>query len=337
VEGADAGRLLEAVRDRLPALRQRLPPGTDLHLVPGPAVPGSEGLIVEGLLPDAAGEPRVRRCADEAGADVERLPDPRAHPLVPAVIDLPAEAASAFRLYVALCPPGERAWTRAEVRSRARDLLARVPRMAGRVTSPWALTRPPLLRAPVVVVVSGPGLEDSIRLADAVRDRLAQSGAVTEVWPDYPRLVPQPSFDVDREKARRLGVDLKDVWDVLQVYLGTADVTALGGLRVGMAPKWRGRTALGLEALRDLKVRNHKGEVVPLGAVVQVRMAEGPAFSRRVNGKRCLLITAEPAAGVTAEEARRRVREIAAQAREEMKLDGYTAECPESGYATAGD
>jgi len=74
----DPGRVLEDVRDRLPALRKRLPPGTELNLLPGPSLPGTEALIVEGRLPAAASDQRALRAASQVAEALEALPDPKA-------------------------------------------------------------------------------------------------------------------------------------------------------------------------------------------------------------------------------------------------------------------
>jgi multidrug efflux pump subunit AcrB len=86
------------------------------------------------------------------------------------------------------------------------------------------------------------------------------------------------------------------------------------------------------DGLKNLKVRNVKGEMVPVGALVEVRMVSGQAFTYRLDGERCLPITADPVPGVAAEEARRRCRELAAEMLKGLKPGGgYKVECPEPG------
>jgi multidrug efflux pump subunit AcrB len=329
VEGADAGRLLKTVEGRLPELRKRLVEGTELYLLPGPSAPGAEALLVEGRLPAAAGGERVRAAAEKLAADLARLPDPKAKTLVPAVVTLPADEPAAFRLYVALCPRGERGWTYEEISGRASRVLADREDMVGRVTSPAVLERLPRLRAPVVVLVKGPGVEGSVRLADEVVARLGKSDAVTNVWGDYARLTPRPFLDVDREKAKRLGVALADVMDTLQTYEGELPVLDVGGrsVRLLLGTGERVRS----EDLKQLRVRSANGEMVPLGALASFREASGPAFLRRIDGEPALVITADPAPGTKAEAARRRCREVAEQARKDLGLeDAYKVECPGS-------
>src|SRR5262249_15314598 len=222
---------------------------------------------------------------------VARLPDPKAKTLVPAVVTLPADGPAAFRLYVALCPRGERGWTYEEINDRAGRDLAENEGMIAHMTSPAVLERPPRLRATVVALLRGRGVEDSARLADEVVARLGKSGAVTNVWADRTGLTPRTSLEVDREKAKRLGVALADVMETLQTYEGEVPVLDVGGrsVRLLLDGGWRVRP----EDLKQLKVRNSNGEMVPLGALVSFREASGPAYLRRIDGERAQVITAD--------------------------------------------
>jgi multidrug efflux pump subunit AcrB len=317
VEGAEPARLCEAVAEHLPTWRRRLPRGTELSLLHGPAVPGTEALLVEGRLPAAASPERVRDMAEQVATALQRLPDPRAERLVPAVLALPTDYPTTFRLYVALCPPAERAWTQAEVGERARQELKEFGEMLSRVTVPSILERPPRRRAPLVLRVSGPEVGESTRLVDEVLDRLNRSGVVVDAWPDYAGSAPRLTLDVDRDKAKGLGVSVADVMATLQVYWGPLDVQEVApGIQVEMKPEGQDR----LRDLNKLKVRNDKGAMVPLGALVAIREISGPAVLRRIDGQRCLLITAAPVPGVSAEEAGRRCRAIAVQARDDLGL-----------------
>src|SRR5262249_33553413 len=149
-----------------------------------------------------------------------------------------------------------------------RDLISRV-------TVPSILERPPRLRAPLVLRVSGPQEGEALRLADEVYDRLSRDGAVTDLWPDYAGFVPpRLTLDVDRDKASRLGVSVADVLATLQVTRGPLEVEEIApGISVELRPEGQDR----LGDLNQLTVRNDKGAMVPLGALVAIRHASEPA------------------------------------------------------------
>jgi multidrug efflux pump subunit AcrB len=308
VEGRDSAAAVSAVEQHLPALQKRLPAGTELHLLPGPAASGSQGIIVDGQLPVGASTQRLHVILRELATDLAKLSDARAANVIPAVLTLPTQEPATFRLYIALCPAGERASTNAEIEAQVRELVARRADLAGRVISPIILARPPLRRAPVVVSVRGPGLEEVTRLADTIRDRLNQCEAVTNVWAEYPRFVPQTWIDVDPERARAFGLSMKDVLDLLPVVNPTTP------------EQW--------EDFENLKLHNGNGSTVLVRDVARLRRIDFPKNLQRIDGERRLLITAHPAAGVSVEQARSRSLEIAQQAMRDLKSgEGYQVEC----------
>jgi multidrug efflux pump subunit AcrB len=335
VEGKDPVRLCQDVAEHFPLWRGGLGRGVELHLLPGPAVPETEALLVEGRLPAAANSEEVDDMAGRVATALQRLPDPKAEHLLSAVLALPAEQPTMFRLYVALCPSSERAASLAEVAERVRQELKEYGDLVSRVTSPSVLERPPWRRAPLVLRVSGPEAGPATQLADEVFDRLSRGGVVTDLWPDYTGLTPpRLQLDVDADRANRFGVRVEDVLATLQVFRGPQEVEKVApGVVVELRPEGQDR----VRDVNQLQVRNDKGEMVPLGALAAVRAVRGPAVLHRLDGQRCLLISASPAPGVSVEEAGRRCRATAAQARDDLGLpEGYKLECLEPGQVGGG-
>jgi multidrug efflux pump len=96
---------------------------------------------------------------------------------------------------------------------------------------------------------------------------------------------PQLYVDVDREKVKTMGVALSDVFDALQAYLGSYYVNDFNRFgrtwQVNIQAEPRFRTDA--QAVRQLKVRNADGDMVPLGAVAEVRESAGPVQITRYN------------------------------------------------------
>src|SRR5262249_46223430 len=96
---------------------------------------------------------------------------------------------------------------------------------------------------------------------------------------------PQLYVDVDREKVKTMGVGLNDVFDAMQAYLGSYYVNDFN--RFGRT--WQvniqadARFRKDAAAVRQLKVRNANGDMVPLGAVAEVRDSTGPVQVNRYN------------------------------------------------------
>ncbi len=98
--------------------------------------------------------------------------------------------------------------------------------------------------------------------------------------------VPQLYADIDRVRARQLGVAVTDVFDTLQIYLGSLyvnDFNAFGrtySVRVQADAPFRARA----EDVGQLKVRSASGEMVPLAAVMTIKNSSGPERAMRYNG-----------------------------------------------------
>jgi multidrug efflux pump len=96
---------------------------------------------------------------------------------------------------------------------------------------------------------------------------------------------PQLYLDVDRAKAKALGVSLDDVFSTLQIYLGSAyvnDFTRFGrNWQVNVQADAGFRVDPG--DVGQLKVRNRDGAMVPLATLVKVRDITGPAIVNRYN------------------------------------------------------
>ncbi len=116
---------------------------------------------------------------------------------------------------------------------------------------------------------------------------------------------PQVFIDVDRERAKVLGLDLADVYDTLNTYLGTVyvnDFNMFGRVwRVNMQaqPQYRDDPA----DIRNYHVRNQNGQMVPLDAVVTSEFRSGPNLVERFNGFNSIQISGTPAPGYSTGEA----------------------------------
>jgi multidrug efflux pump subunit AcrB len=154
-------------------------------------------------------------------------------------------------------------------------------------------------------------------------ERSSEGDKLTDVWSSHSD-EEQPSLfiDVDRERAADLGVALHDVMQTLQALtaLGRADdvEAVFGKMRVGV------RAGADLNhadvAIRQLKVRNASGDMVPLSAFVSVRETMAPRSVRRMDLYPMIEITANPAEGVSLADARKHCETVADEVRAELGL-----------------
>ena len=113
-----------------------------------------------------------------------------------------------------------------------------------------------------------------------------QTPGVVGVFSNYRVNVPQVYADIDRVRAKRDNMPLGNVFEALQVYLGSLyvnDVNLFGRsyqvIAQADAP-FRARK----EQILDLKTRNAAGGMVPLGSVMSVRDSVGPDSVSHYNG-----------------------------------------------------
>jgi multidrug efflux pump len=94
----------------------------------------------------------------------------------------------------------------------------------------------------------------------------------------YQNSVPQLFADVDRVKAKRQAVPLSNVFDTLQAYLGSVYVNDFNrfGRTFRVYAQAEARYRSKPEDINDLKTRNLRGDMVPLGAVADIRFQSGP-------------------------------------------------------------
>jgi len=131
-------------------------------------------------------------------------------------------------------------------------------------------------------------------LYSQVQNIIAKSQSVPELaglFSSYQVNVPQVDADIDREKAKTHGVAVNDIFDTMQVYLGSLyanDFNRFGRTyQVNVQAEQQFR--LEPEQIGQLKVRNNRGEMVPLSTFVEVSDSSGPDRVMHYNG----FITAE--------------------------------------------
>ncbi len=123
---------------------------------------------------------------------------------------------------------------------------------------------------------------------------IAKSHNVPELaglFTSYTVNVPQVDAAIDREKAKTHGVAVSDIFDTLQIYLGSLyanDFNRFGRTyQVNVQAEQQFR--LEPDQIGQLKVRNNKGEMIPLATFIKVSNTSGPDRVMHYNG----FITAE--------------------------------------------
>jgi multidrug efflux pump len=145
--------------------------------------------------------------------------------------------------------------------------------------------------------------------------KAAQTPELTGLFSSFQVNVPQLFVDIDRTRARQLGVPVTSVLDTMQIYLGSLyvnDFNKFGrtySVRVQADAKFRARVA----DIGTLKVRSESGEMIPLSALLRVKESAGPERAMRYNGFLTADVNGGPAPGYSSGQAQDAVKRIAAE------------------------
>jgi len=130
------------------------------------------------------------------------------------------------------------------------------------------------------------GLESLYKETTATLQKGNQTPGLMGVFSSFDINVPQIDAHVDRDKAKTYGIPLGDVFDTLQVYLGSLYVNDFNrfGRTYQVNVQAESPYRLQPEDINHLRTRNSAGEMIPLGSVVTVNSTYGPDRVMRYNG-----------------------------------------------------
>ena len=157
------------------------------------------------------------------------------------------------------------------------------------------------------------GYEELHATKQALVGRAWQTPGLTNVFSGFEINVPQLYADIDRVKAKRLGVPITAVFETMQVYLGSLyvnDFNRFGRtyqVKVQADAPYRGR----VQDISQLKVRNAAGEMVPIGALMKVEPSFGPERVQRYNAYLSADISGSPAPGYSSGQAQAIIEKLA--------------------------
>ncbi|MDO8535290.1 MAG: efflux RND transporter permease subunit, partial [Xanthobacteraceae bacterium] len=119
----------------------------------------------------------------------------------------------------------------------------------------------------------------------AMMGRAAQTPGVAQVFSLFEISTPQLYLDIDRTKAQLLGVNVPDVFNALQVYIGSSYVNDfnLFGRTFRVTVQAEDRYRLDPNDVLKIRVRNSRGDTVPLGSFTTVSDRSGPYRVPRYN------------------------------------------------------
>ncbi len=169
---------------------------------------------------------------------------------------------------------------------------------------------------------------DSLRQFEAVAKKflgaLYQRPEIGMAYTFFSTRTPGYQVDVDREKAKKLGVSVADAYSTLSTLLGSSYVNDFNiyGRNFRVMTQADSSFRGSIDDLQGYYVRNSQGGMVPLSALVNSKLIENPAVISHYNIYRSIEINGTPKPGFSSGQAIEALKETAAK----VLPEGYSFE-----------
>jgi HAE1 family hydrophobic/amphiphilic exporter-1/multidrug efflux pump len=143
--------------------------------------------------------------------------------------------------------------------------------------------------------------EMSQKFLDAARAR----PELTSLFTGFRAGVPQIKLDVDRDKARTLGIPIDQLFQSLQIFLGGLQINDfnLFGRTYKVTAQAEPAFRVSPENIHNIYMQASDGSMVPMSTLTRIESMTGPDLLQRYNLSRCAEITGSPAAGYSSGQA----------------------------------
>ncbi|PDT09924.1 multidrug efflux RND transporter permease subunit [Rhizobium sp. M1] len=169
-----------------------------------------------------------------------------------------------------------------------------------------------------------------LALARQMMGAAATTEGLTGVFTTFSDASPQYFLAIDRDKARFLNVPIPNIFNALSINLGVAyvnDFNAFGRVYQVRAQADR-QYRMDREDILALKVRSATGALVPLGTLMDIQDASGPALVQRYNMYVSVPLQGNPTPGTSTGDAIAKMEALAAK----ILPQGTTFEWTELAY-----
>ncbi|MEN5282578.1 efflux RND transporter permease subunit [Serratia marcescens] len=176
----------------------------------------------------------------------------------------------------------------------------------------------------------GAGLESLVEHTRLLMVKATESGQVAGLMTSLDINAPQLDVVIDRTQAKSQGVSLADVFESLQIYLGSLYINDFNrfGRTYKVTAQADANHRMQAEAIGRLQVRNAAGDMLPLSSFVTVTPGSGPDRIIRYNGYPSADISGGAAIGVSSGQAVALMEQLA----KETLPEGMTVEWTDLTY-----
>jgi len=159
---------------------------------------------------------------------------------------------------------------------------------------------------------TGLGDEALAEVMKNITTKAYQTPVLAGVFTGFQINVPQLQVDIDRTKAKQIGIPITSIFDTMQIYLGSLYINDFNkfGRTYQVIAQADAPFRSHATDITKLQVRNALGEMVPLGSVLKVSQSYGPERAMRYNAYRTAEINGAPAPGFSSGQAQAAIEKI---------------------------
>ncbi|MCU4316300.1 efflux RND transporter permease subunit [Acinetobacter bereziniae] len=159
---------------------------------------------------------------------------------------------------------------------------------------------------------SGHGFNALAQVQAQIMAKAAQAPELVGMLASFQANAPQLEVDIDRVKAKSQGVALNEIFETLQVNMGSIYVNDFNrfGRTYKVVVQADAPFRMQSQDLEQLKVRNNTGEMIPLSAFVNITRSSGPDRVMHYNSFRSADISGSPAPGYSSGQAADAIEKI---------------------------
>ncbi|WP_151751505.1 efflux RND transporter permease subunit [Acinetobacter bereziniae] len=159
---------------------------------------------------------------------------------------------------------------------------------------------------------SGHGFNALAQVQAQIMAKAAQAPELVGMLASFQANAPQLEVDIDRVKAKSQGVALNEIFETLQVNMGSIYVNDFNrfGRTYKVIVQADAPFRMQSQDLEQLKVRNSAGEMIPLSAFVNITRSSGPDRVMHYNSFRSADISGSPAPGYSSGQAADAIEKI---------------------------
>jgi hydrophobe/amphiphile efflux-1 (HAE1) family protein len=202
-----------------------------------------------------------------------------------------------------------------------------IGRLAGQLRQLRGATAVPLQPPPIIGLGTGGGFSFVVQdvqggppqnLAQVTRGLVIaanQNPQLSRVFSTYSATNPSIYLDIDRDKARILGVEISSIFQAMQTSLGGFYVNDMNlfGRTWQVQVQAEAEDRASVDDIYRINVRSAEGKMVPLRSLIEVGVVLGPQGLVRYNNTRAATVQGGPAPGISSGQALVAMDEVAAK------------------------